>query len=186
MEKLNQAICFAVQCHRLQKRKLSGAPYILHPLEALVIASGLTDDEDTLCAVVLHDVVEDTEATLEQIETTFGPEVAHLVAQETEKRFGNLTAEGSWKLRKEDSLNTLRQADDKRLKVMWLADKLSNLRAIARDYRVRGDEIWQCFHQHDKAEHCWYYRSAAGLVANEFGGTDAYREYSRLLDEVFG
>jgi hypothetical protein len=58
------------------------------------------------------------------------------------------------------------------------------MRAIARDYKVRGDELWSIFHVTDKASHEWHYRGLAQSLA-ELGNTFAYQEFVRLIDEVF-
>ena len=79
MKLLTKAIAFASRKHEGQKRKGTDIPYIVHPLEALSIASTLTNDENVLAAAVLHDVVEDTDMTLEALKEKFGSDVATLV-----------------------------------------------------------------------------------------------------------
>lgn len=79
---LNEAIIFAVACHEGQFRKGSMQPYIFHPLEVMDILRKMDADNDLLMAGVLHDVVEDTEATLNEIAERFGENVADLVANQ--------------------------------------------------------------------------------------------------------
>ena len=79
---LDKAIEFATQAHAGQVRKGTSIPYILHPLEAAAICATVTDDLEVLSAAVLHDVVEDTSATVDKIEQQFGARVATLVAGE--------------------------------------------------------------------------------------------------------
>ena len=68
---------------------------------------------------------------------------------------------------------------------MALGDKLSNIRAIRRDYRALGEALWQRFNQSDKAKQGWYYRSL-GKALSGLCHTDAWQEYTRLTEEVFG
>ena len=65
-----------------------------------------------------------------------------------------------------------------------MGDKLSNMRAIWRDYQTKGDELWKIFHVKDKASHEWHYRGLAASLS-ELSDTFAYKEFVRLLDEVF-
>ena len=76
---LHRAVSMAVAWHTGQDRKYSGVPYIVHPLRVMSIVREVSDDESMLIAAVLHDVVEDTEATIETVETLFGGRVAALV-----------------------------------------------------------------------------------------------------------
>ena len=71
-----RAVIFAVNAHSGMTRKGSRTPYILHPLEAAVIASTLTEDEEVLAACVLHDTLEDTPVAAEELRGDFGERVA--------------------------------------------------------------------------------------------------------------
>lgn len=75
---LKKALSFSIEAHKDQFRK-SGEPYIIHPILVSSIVSSLTDDESMAIAALLHDVVEDTSTTIEEIEEEFGKDVAHLV-----------------------------------------------------------------------------------------------------------
>ena len=83
MNQLEQAIIFAVRAHEGAYRKTGNIPFIMHPLEVAAIASTLTDDLDILAACVLHDVVEDTDITIEEIVHNFGERIGQFVADET-------------------------------------------------------------------------------------------------------
>jgi GTP pyrophosphokinase len=78
-EPLEQALHFSIDAHKNQYRK-SGEPYIIHPILVASIVASITNDESMAIAALLHDVVEDTPVTIEQIENLFGKDVAHLVA----------------------------------------------------------------------------------------------------------
>lgn len=184
MTLLENAIVFAVEKHSGKTRKKNPSPYILHPLEALNIAASLTDDEEVLAAAVLHDTVEDTDATPEDILTLFGPRVAALVASETENKRKGTDPKLSWKIRKEESLSELKDSTDPGVKVLWLSDKLSNMRSFYRLWKKEKHGLWSSFHQKDPAQQAWYYRTVRELLA-ELKDTDAYREYNELVDTVF-
>ena len=180
---LNKAIIFATQVHDGQLRKGSNSPYILHPLEAAAIVSTITLDEEIIAAAVLHDVVEDTPATLAQVESMFGKRVAFLVAGESENKREDLPAADTWKIRKIETIDHLKNADED-IKIITLGDKLSNIRAINRDYKKLGDDLWQRFNQKNKSEHEWYYRSIAECLS-DLKDHQAYAEYVNLVDETF-
>ena len=182
-ELLNKAIVFATNAHAGQFRKSTDIPYILHPVEATSIVGTMTTDDEILAAAVLHDVVEDTNTTVEQVKELFGDRVAHLVASESENKRENLPAESTWKIRKEETLAHLKTAPLE-VKMITLGDKLSNIRAIHRDYLALGDEVWNRFNQRDPKEHCWYYQSIADSMS-ELSHFEAYKEYARLVHETF-
>ena len=78
-EKLQEAIKFATEAHGDQKRKYTGEPYITHPIAVMEIVREVPHTEEMLMAAVLHDTVEDTPVTIEDIKTKFGTKVAELV-----------------------------------------------------------------------------------------------------------
>ncbi len=181
---LDRAICFAVEAHSGMVRKLGNSPYILHPLEAVAIAGTLTEDREILAAMVLHDVVEDTSATLAEIEGRFGLRVAALVGSETENKRRGQSPSATWMLRKEESLRRLRAADDIAVKILWMGDKLSNIRSIHAAFLREGPAIWEHFNQKDPARQAWYYRSVARAL-RDLEDSSAWREYNRKVEEVF-
>jgi GTP pyrophosphokinase len=75
---LEKALLYAIKAHKTQLRK-SGEPYIVHPILVASIVSSITNDESMAIAALLHDVVEDTLTTIEEINILFGEDVAHLV-----------------------------------------------------------------------------------------------------------
>lgn len=184
MELFSEAIAFAVQAHDAMRRKGGGAPYILHPLEAAVIVGSMTNDQEVLAAAVLHDVVEDAGVTPEELCEKFGPRVRDLVLSETEDKRQSLPAEQTWLLRKEEAVTFLRGCSDRSVKMLYLGDKLSNLRSLHRDLPLLGPELWQRFHQHDPEKHHWYYRAIAEAT-RELAHTAAWQEYDCLIDTIF-
>ena len=185
MEIVSEAIKFAVSAHDGMRRKKSDVPYILHPLEAAVIVGSMTEDQNVIAAAVLHDVVEDTGVTLEEVEEKFGKRIKELVASETENKRENLPASDTWRIRKEESLAELESTDDINVLMLWIGDKLSNIRAIYREWQKEGDALWQSFNQKDPAEHAWYYKTIAKLT-ERLSDTTAWIEYKTITEIVFG
>lgn len=146
---LNSAIHFATEKHAGQLRKTSKMPYILHPLETMQILSTMKADAHLLIAGVLHDTLEDTDATLNEIIVSFGEDVAELVSSHTDD------VEKSWLERKTAEIASCKTGSP-RLKMLILADKLSNLRSIHRDEMDLGDKIWDCFSK-PKEKQSWFY-----------------------------
>ena len=181
---LDRAIVYATEMHEGQYRKGTNIPYILHPLEVASIVATMTEDEDILAAAVLHDVLEDTDSCIEDIADIFGDAVAFLVSSETENKRATLPAADTWKIRKREKLDYLEAAPIE-VKMITLGDKLSNIRAIHRDYGTIGDDLWNRFNQKDKDEHHWYYRSVADCLS-ELCEYSAYKEYTELVEKTFG
>ena len=173
---LDKAVVFAVRAHSGTERRGKGFPYIVHPLEAVEIVSTMTSDQQLLAAAVLHDTVEDTCVTLEQIRDEFGDRVASIA--------NGLSATDSWHDRKKGAIDRLAKAS-REAKIVALGDKLSNMRAIARDYSVMGDELWKIFHVTDKKDHEWHYRGLADSL-RELQDTFAFKEFEALINQVFG
>ena len=185
MELVSEAIAFAVEAHDGMRRKKSDAPYILHPMEAAIIVGTMTDDQNLIAAAALHDVVEDANITLDEIETRFGKRVRELVESETEDKRADLPPADTWRIRKEESLNVLKSTDDVAVLMVWLGDKLANMRAIYRDFKVEGSVMWQRFNQKDEKQQAWYYRSIVELT-KRLSDTSAWLEYKTLTELVFG
>ena len=184
MTKVEQAILFAVNAHAGTTRKGKGTPYVLHPLEAAAVAGRVSENEDVLAAAILHDTVEDTSVTLEEIREQFGERVAFLVAGESENKREELPPEETWLIRKQETVAHLKQAD-RDTKIVCLGDKISNLREIANDKDTLGEAIWQRFHQKDPAMHRWYYASLLEILEEELGDIAPIREYRLLLHKIF-
>lgn len=184
MTLFDEALCFAAQKHSGQTRKMQPTPYILHPMEVAAIVGTMTADQETLAAAILHDTVEDTDTTIEEIEARFGHRVALLVMTETEHKRPELPPDQTWRIRKEETLIMLEHTHDLSVKMMWLGDKLSNIRSFARQYRVVGNDVWQVCNQKDPAMQAWYYRTIVHCL-KELAEYDAYREFAALVAEVF-
>jgi len=181
---LDRAIMFAVRAHAGTERRGKGFPYIVHPMEAVEIVATMTPDQELLAAAALHDTVEDTDVTVDQIRAEFGDRIASLVASESDTFEQGVSEEDSWHARKQAAIDRLSSASHD-AKIVALGDKLSNMRAIARDYAMQGDKLWNLFHAKDPKDHEWHYRGLASAL-HELQDTFAYKEFEQLINQVFG
>ena len=180
---LDRAIIFAVKAHAGTERRGKGFPYIVHPMEAVEIVATMTSDQELLAAAALHDTVEDTDVTVDRLREEFGDRIASLVASESDTFQEGVSEEDSWHERKQAAINRLAAASHD-AKIVALGDKLSNMRAIARDYSVMGDDLWKIFHAKDPKDHEWHYRGLADSL-RELEDTFAFKEFEGLIDKVF-
>ena len=183
-ELVDKAIKFAVDAHANTERRGKGFPYVIHVLEAMEIVATITNDPELLAAAALHDTVEDTDVTVDQIRAEFGERIAGLVDAETTEMVAGLTETESWRMRRESSIKRL-AASSRDAKIVAMGDKLSNMRAIAHDYRQIRDELWNRFHApNGKLDYAWYYQGL-GDALKDLSNTDAHFEYCALFKKVF-
>jgi GTP diphosphokinase / guanosine-3',5'-bis(diphosphate) 3'-diphosphatase len=132
---LNRAYVYAMQKHGAQKRA-SGDPYFSHPLEVAAILTDLHLDEQTIAVALLHDTIEDTDATRKEIDQLFGPRIGQLVEGLTKLKRLELVS------KKAEQAENLRKlllaiADDIRVLLVKLADRLHNMRTL---HHMREDK----------------------------------------------
>ena len=178
--KLEAAIHYATDCHKGQTRKGTKIPFIMHPLEVMQILQGMDADTNLLIAGLLHDVVEDTNSTIEEINDIFGDDVAELVGRHTEDKTK------SWEERKATSIKETLEAS-LRLKMLILADKLANMRSMRKDYLILGNILWERFNAGLKQQ-AWYYGEMIGVLKDMQNCPKTapyYLELVRLYKEVF-
>ena len=177
---IDDAMEFAAKALEGQFRKGTRRPYIVHPIEVADIVSTMTKDEEVICAAVLHDTIEDCSGiTRDVLKLRFGGRVADMVAQEIEDK------SLSWEERKGATISRLKEASVE-VQMIGLADKLSNMRDIDRDYPKEGDELWKRFRMQSKAALAWYYKGVRDALEDNFSGIGAYEEYCHLIDKNFG
>ena len=185
MELVSEAVAFAAKAHDGMRRRKGDMPYILHPMEVATIIGTMTDDQEVIAAGLLHDVVEDAGITMDEVGEKFGDRVRALVASETENKREGLSPEETWRIRKEETLAGLKATDDMDVLMLWIGDKLSNVRAIYRDFKVEGDAVWNKFHQTDIGAQAWYYRSIMKYT-ERLSDKPAWIEYKALVELLFG
>lgn len=177
---LDRALHFAIDAHKNTPRRGKDFPYIIHCLEAVEIVATITSDQELLAAAALHDTVEDTEVTVEQLREEFGDRIANIVADESD----NMSIK-NWREKKQFAINRLANATYE-TKIVAMGDKLSNMRAIARDYKRVGDDLWSLFHApNGRADHEWHYRGLASALF-DLADTNAYQEFAILIDSIWG
>ncbi len=180
-ELLNKAIIYAVEKHAGQLRKGTQIPYIVHPMEVLALLNEMRADMTVIIAGVLHDTVEDTSATIDDIIREFGEDVAELVGNHTEDK------SKTWFQRKSQGLRELAEGSFD-LKCLVLADKLSNVRNMYRDYMIEGDEYWDRFNAPFEKQ-AWYYNSAVKALEELKDNENTavrYNEFKEIVENTFG
>ncbi len=137
---IEKAYKLAYEAHKDQLRK-SGEPYIIHPLSVATILAELEMDKETIAAGLLHDVVEDTAVTEEELAREFGPDVAHLVDGVT--KLNKLQYHGDKMEFQADNLRKmfLAMAKDIRVIIIKLADRLHNMRTLRYQSPEKQQEI---------------------------------------------
>jgi (p)ppGpp synthase/HD superfamily hydrolase len=172
--KFVEAVAYAAQLHATQTRKVSGVPYLGHLLSVAGSVIEADGTEMQAIAALLHDAAEDQggERTLAEIGRRFGAEVAAIVAECSDTLE---TPKPPWRGRKERYIRHLAEASDDAVLVS-LADKLDNARAILRDLRAEGNDVWQRFSVQDPRLHLWYYRSLLKVFSE--------RSRSRMVGEL--
>ncbi|GIV21571.1 MAG: phosphohydrolase [Armatimonadota bacterium] len=178
---LQDAIEFVVERHRGQVRKGTNIPYVLHPLNVgyLLLQHGCSEEVAT--AGFLHDTLEDTDTTVEELRMRFGDRVAWLVKQVTETDRSQ-----PWQIRKQHTIEHLQHVEDRDVLLVACADKLDNLQAMREGMRVYGVEWWERFKAPMHAQR-WYYTTLAQIfqqrLTTEPGATLTARmvETARLV-----
>ena len=177
----DKAAIFAIRAHGNTERREKGTPYVIHCMEAASVVQTMTRDQELLAAAVLHDVVEDTDVTEEQLRLEFGDRITDLVMFDSEEP--GMT-DRPWTERKIAAMKKLSEAPLD-AKMVAMGDKLSNIRAIAMDYEAMGDRLWSRFHVTEKKLHEWHYRELAKALS-VLDKEPAYKEFTALVDRVFG
>ena len=173
---IHEAIEFAAIKHRNQTRKSTDIPYIVHPMEVMQILTANGCDEKTIVAGILHDTLEDTATTHEELSEHFGEDVADIVGGVTEDKSKN------WKIRKLHTITTLPD-ESFESQLVCCADKVANLRSMLADYEKQGENLWGRFNA-PKSEIAWYYRGVRdALCALE--DYEMYRELEQLIRVIF-
>lgn len=155
-----KAIEFAAKAHSGQYRKGTKLPYIVHPLGVAKILIECDAPEYLVVAGILHDTIEDTAVTLDEIKQTFGWDIADLVEAASEPDKSD-----TWEHRKKHTIGMLQNLSVEAV-ILVLADKLDNIRAIRGDYELYGEDLWQRFNR-PRDQQKWYYESLAASFTDK-------------------
>lgn len=175
--RLDKAIEFAAAAHSQQFRKATTIPYITHPFSVAMLLKDAGCDEDVVIAGLLHDIVEDTPFTLEDIADRFGDRVADIVRGCSEP-----DRKASWEERKGHTIEYLKTAPLD-VKIVACADKLHNLRTIYSGYKKVGDRFWERFHRGFE-EQVWYYNELAKSLVHGLDDKDRNSLFDQFERQV--
>lgn len=179
--KIDKAIAVAAKAHNGQSRKGGGiTPYIVHPIAVGMLVARYVDDEDIICAAILHDVLEDTRYSRPKLKRQFGNRVFSIVEEVTDRKPND-----PWVKRKEAYLKRIKKAS-KGACLIACADKINNLRSIVDAYEKFGDKIWVRFEAPKEAKIAFYegiYREVGRRFRNPLVGElgNALRQAKRAL-----
>ena len=173
---------FAKECHRGQFRKGSPRPYINHCTEVARILNKFGYSEEIIVAGLLHDTVEDTEVTLEDLRIGFGERVSNIVKYVTEDKSPDL----SWEKRKVMYIKNLTDAPESSV-VVSAADKLHNVTEMLQDWLKVGDAVFLRFSE-GKEKQKWFHRSLTEMyfVRGLFFENKSLLKMTRSINKVLG
>jgi GTP pyrophosphokinase len=176
----SDALVYAANLHAKQRRKVSGEPYLAHLLGTAATVLDYGGDEEEAIAALLHDAVEDQggpEARAE-ILRRFGERIAEIVDGCTDT---DAFPKPPWRQRKEAFLERLRTAAPS-VRLVVAADKHNNLRALTREYRRIGGDLWRHF-QGGREGTLWYHRSVVEILETD-GPSLLIDELRRTITEL--
>lgn len=175
---LNKAIMFATKAHEGQVRKVDHSAFIIHPLAVGCLLADAGASEAEVVAGILHDTVEDTDVTMEDIQAAFGDEVTALVAGCTENKAL------SWEERKKQTIADLAVASEG-VCLVTCADKIHNLQVSVVGIREHGPAFFAPF-KRGYAEQKWYYGSIERILAERIPHHSLYQAYAAVYADAFG
>ncbi len=171
---VNKAVVFAIRAHGAQLRKGTDIPYVSHPLSVGLILARNGASEDMVAAGILHDCLEDTAVTFDELRNEFNADIAGLVRGCSEP-----DRKDTWKNRKTHKIEHLKTAPDE-VCVISCADKLHNLLSIINDYKAQGENVWKRFNA-DKNDQVWYYSSLAEVLKRRQKQYPLFRDYQAAV-----
>lgn len=189
-ERYDAALALAASTHASQTRKGSTTPYVVHPVHVSIVLIRYGFPEDVAIAGLLHDIVEDQDYPLSDIEAQFGPAVAEMVEAATERK-KEADQPRRWEDRKREALEHIREASADAV-ALKAADVLCNTRAMASALRQEGAAIWKHFSRGPE-QSMWYYRSLADLARERMADhpllaelDEAVRDLAQAISETQG
>lgn len=177
MEKIDKAILYATKAHDGQRRKTDNVAMIFHPYTVAMILQYNGMNENMVIAGILHDVVEDTKFTIEDIKNEFGNDIAKIVDEVTENKAL------PWKERKIEAIDKIRTASFEG-KMVECADKINNLETLYELIKTKGNEVWKSFNK-PYEEQKWYYSQMYNAVVENTEENDLIIRYKNILNKIF-
>lgn len=165
--KINQAIILASQLHFDKNRKGTEdkpVPYIIHPFSVALIVARYTNDEDTIEAALLHDVLEDVRKEKysdEDLIKDFGQKIYNIIKEDSENKDASITKEQelkTWKARKTETINNLKDHSQASL-IVCAADKIHNLQSLINGLKKYGSGYYKNFNAPEpkRENYLWYF-----------------------------
>ncbi len=180
-DKIEYAIYFATKAHKDQKRKVEDVNMIFHPFTVGMILQRNGCDEDVVAAGILHDVVEDTPYSFDDIEKEFGKKVRDYVydASEPDKSL-------EWEERKKHTIEHIKNAP-LGSKLIVACDKISNLEDLSDCIELYGEEKEFSSLKRGKDKQKWYYTNVYKSCVNGVDENNPiFKRYKEVLEKVFG
>ena len=179
LELIDYAIYYATRAHTGEKRKSEKeVDMIFHPFTVGMILQRAGASTECVIAGLLHDVVEDTKYSLEDIEKEFGSNIAKIVDEVSEDK------SLPWKERKVKAINKIKTASLEG-KLVECVDKINNLETLYNQYQEQGECIWESFNK-PKEEQKWYYTNMYNaVIINTDDKNILFERYKKILEKLF-
>jgi len=169
-----RAVAFATKAHAGQLRKGTDVPYVTHPISVGMLLARAGCADDLVMAGILHDCLEDTETTFEQLEDEFNEKVAEIVQDCSEQDKSD-----TWINRKKATVKKLKTASDEACLVSC-ADKTHNLWSMIKDYEQHGESLWSRFNATRESQ-IWYYRALGTVFSEHDPQHNLFQDYQEHL-----
>lgn len=184
-DKIEKAIRQASLLHRGQLRKGDGSvPFITHPFAIALILSKFSDDEDVIVGGILHDIIEETSYSYEELEKDFGEKIRNMVESVTECRKVDAPAK-TWQERKETYLGLMGKMSHQAL-IISAADKIHNLLSMMYDYKIVGESMWNKFSV-PSDKRLWFYGECLKILQKRLKSpiVEEYKKVFKMAQELF-
>lgn len=175
---INRAIMFATKAHEGQVRKVDQSPFIIHPLAVGCLLADAGESEAVVVAGMLHDTVEDTDVTLEDIRTEFGHDVAEIVAGCSEDK------SLSWEERKRNTIELLETTTEE-VCIVTCADKIHNVQVSVDGINEQGEDFFVHF-KRGYADQKWYYGTIKNVLLRRMPAHPLVHMYAEVFESAFG
>lgn len=181
---IKRAIQFAARKHHGQlRREAEPLPYITHPFSVALLVAEDGASDDVVIAALLHDTIEDTATTREEIATAFGERVAELVGAVSERKECGGEAL-SWRSRKEDYLARLEEARDEAV-LIAIADKVDNIESILEAYAHEGISVFKKWRQ-PYENNIWFHGEALRIAQSRLPEHPLTKRFAQVHAEQMG